>query len=331
MQYGVRLPNSGPFASQEGLYETIKLAERLGYDAVMTHDHVNWGYDDRYHFYCGSREAADNAGVPNDFYEVMTTLSYAAGITSRIRLIPDALCLGWRDIMVFARQILTLHQLSKGRFVLCVCIGNVRKDFEVTGIPWEKRGRVGLEKLKVLRMLIDQPSPISFEGEYVKFKDAEMNPRPVGLPLWYAGVSDIAVKRAARYADGWMPAASPDYFRRKIPELLDEAKRVGRGDTKFEFVTSMYVSVARTDEEAWRIARKSIEAHMGGEWTTRHDKSTQVINPLVGSPETIASIIRDYEDAGVNLFRLGFIDHTLQAVHEQIEMFAKEVMPLAKG
>lgn len=331
MQYGVRMPNSGPFASQEALYKTAVLAEKLGFDALMTHDHVNWGVEDKYHFYCGSREAADAKKDPYDFFEVMTTLSYLAGVTKRVRLIPDALCLGWREIMVWSRQILTLHQLSKGRFVLCVCVGNVKKDFDMTSTPWDLRGKIGIEKLKVLRMLIDQSSPLSFEGERIKFSDAELNPRPAGLPLWYAGVSDIAIKRAARYADGWMPAASPDYFRRKIPELLAEAERVGRGNVKFEFATSLYVSVARTDEEAIKVGRKTVEAHMGGEWTTRHDKSTNVINPGVGSPDTVASVVKDYEKAGVHTLRLGFIGHSLQSIHEQMEMFAKEVMPRVKA
>ena len=326
--YGVHLPNSGPFASQEALYAMATAAERLGYDAVQPHDHVNWGYDDRYHFYAGSREAADLAERPTDFYDSIATLAYLVGITHRVRLIPSALCLAWRPVLIFARQALTLHQLSKGRFVLNMCVGNVRRDFEVTGTPWEERGPIAVEKLKVLRMLIDQPGPISFEGKYVRFKDAEMNPRPQGLSLWYAGTSDIAIKRTARYCEGWWPAGSPDYFRRKIPELRQEAERLGRGDVAFEFGSEASTCVAATDQEAWNIARKTIEAHSQSEWMQRHDPSARSRTRLVGSPDTVAAGIREYQAAGVTRLNLCFIGHSLKALLEQMELFAGEVMPL---
>ena len=177
-------------------------------------------------------------------------------------------------------------------------------------------------------MLIDQPGPISFEGKYVRFKDAEMNPRPQGLSLWYAGTSDIAIKRTARYCEGWWPAGSPDYFRRKISELRREAERVSRGDVLFEIGTSPHTYIAATDQEAWDIARKTIEAHSQSEWMQRHDSSAQSQTELVGSSETVAAKVRQYQAAGVTMFRLSLIGHSLEALLEQMELFADEVIPL---
>lgn len=327
MRFGVRLANSGPFASTEAITAMATTAERLGYDAISVHDHVNWGYEDRYHFYAGSREAADAADQLTNFYDAISSLAYLAGITRRVRLVPAALCLGWRPIVLFARQVLTLHHLSGGRFVLCVCVGNIRRDFEVSGTPWEERGRIGVEKLKVLRMLIDRPGPLSFEGDYVKFKDADLTPQPTGLPLWYAGISDTAVRRAARYADGWM-GGDPTYFRRKIPDLHQEAARVGRDNVVFEFAANGYICVAPTDEEAWSIGRQTLEAHSQGEWTTRSDPSARLLaRQVVGSPETVAARLREYQAAGVTYLNLGFIGHSLGSLLEQMQIFAEEVMP----
>ena len=143
-------------------------AERLGYDAVSIHDHVNWGYDERYHFYAGSREAADSAERLTDFYDPIATLAYLVGITHRVRLIPSALCLAWRPVLILARQALTLHQLSKGRFVLNVCVGNVRRDFEVTGTLWEERGPIAVEKLKVPPYADRPAGPDLFRGKVCK-------------------------------------------------------------------------------------------------------------------------------------------------------------------
>ncbi len=328
MLFGVHLPNSGPFANLESISAIATAAERLGYDALQPHDHVTWGLEDRYHFYAGSSEAADALERPTDFYDSMTTMSYLSGITERIKLIPSAMCLAWRDIMLMCRQVLTLHQLSKGRFVLNVCVGNVRNDFRVTGTPWEKRGKIAAEKLQVLRMLIDGDGPMSFDGEHVQVEGAELNPRPRGLLLWYAGTSDVAIKRTARYAEGWWPAGSPEYFQAKIPQLLDEAKSVGRGDVEFQFGTEAFTCVAPTDSEAWTIAEKTVEAHSQSEWMQRHDSSARKSRArLVGSPDTVAAGIREYEEVGATRLNLCFIGHTLDALLEQMEIFATEVMP----
>ncbi len=329
MRFGVRLPNSGPFASREAIAEMAGAAERLGYDHVTVHDHVNWGYDDRYHFYAGSREVADAQGRPTHFYEAMTTLGYLAGITQRVRLISYTLCLAWRPVLILAREALTLHQLSEGRLVLGVGVGNVPRDYEVTGTPWEERGRIANEKIQVLRMVIDQPGPISFEGRYVRFEDAELKPRPEGLPIWYGGTSGAAIKRAARYADGWMPSGNPEYFRHKIQELRQEAEWAGRGDVEFEIGTAPRTYIASTDDEAWSVALKSVDVHAQSEWVHRHDPLGHRAHhhELVGSAETVAKVIREYEAAGATVLGLGFIGHSMESLLEQMELFASEVMP----
>ena len=331
MKVGVRLPNSGPFASPEAITAMAIAAEKLGYDAVSPHDHVNWGYDDRYHFYAGNAEAADAQERPTNFYEAFSTMSYIVGITQRVRLIPAALCLAWRPVLLLARQALTLHRLSEGRFVLCVCVGNVPRDFEVTGTPWDQRGAIAVEKLKVLRMLIDNPGPVSFEGKYVKFKDAELSPRPEGLQLWYAGAdNDIAIKRTARYGEGMMGGGG------KMAELRQEAERVGRGGVTFELCSVSAACIAPSDEEAWSISRQTVEAHTGGDWTQRTRRLlTQrgYADPerrrprLIGSPETVAAGVREHAASGYTTLLLGFMGHTLDSLLEQMEVFAKEVMP----
>ncbi len=331
MKFGVRLPNSGPFASRQAITAMATAAERLGYDAVLPHDHVNWGYDDRYHFYAGSREAADAHRRPTHFYEAMATMNYIAGMTERIRIIPAAICLAWRPVLPLAREALTLHQLSQGRFVMCLCVGNVRRDFEVTGMPWDERGAIAVEKLKVLRMLIDNPGLISFEGKYVSFKDAELSPRPEGLKIWWAGSSnDISVRRAARYADGLM-GGGPDFFMDKTPYLYEEAKRVGRGDVKFDMACVPHVCVAASDAEAWDIAGKTMEAHSQGEWMTRHTVGTRTRPNLVGEPQTVANAVDVYKGAGVTFLGLGFVGHSVESLLKQMEIFAIEVMPRIEG
>jgi len=191
-----------------------------------------------------------------------------------------------------------------------------------------------VEHLKVLRMVIDNRGPTSFEGEYTKFAEEVWSPPAAGLPMWYAGVSDVAIKRAARYCDGWM-GEEPEIFRIKGPRLLEEAERIGRGDVKFEFVALEPVCIARTDAEAEAISRATVEVHTRGEWLNFMYPATLEVRPrkslLVGSPETVAAGVRDYAAAGVSLLNLHFIGHSLGSLLEQMDCFVREVIPNVEG
>lgn len=330
MKFGVRLPNSGPFASPEALKRMATTAERLGYDAVSVHDHVNWGHSDKYHFYAGSVEAADASDRPYDFYSAFTTLGYIAGVTNRIQLIPTALCLGWRHPLQVAREASTLHQLSHGRFILGVCAGNVKRDFEVTETSWSRRGRLTDESLEILRRTISQDGPISFSGNEFSFSGAVLSPPPRGLDIWYGGTSEPAIRRVARYCDGWMPAGGPEYFREKVPQLQRYASQYGRESTDFEIARLCPSHVADTEADAMRIAGRTLESDSKAEWLKRHDIPDLKTTWLVGTPERITENIEESEDAGVTMTFNAVIGHSLGEVIEQMERFAGEVIATSK-
>ena len=127
-----------------------------------------------------------------------------------------------------------------------------------------------------------------------------------------------------------MPSGNPEFFSRKLPELHREAERVGRGDVEFEIGTAPRTCVASTDDEAWDIALKTVEAHTQGEWMQLFDSSGHRSHQheFVGSPETVAGVVRNYASAGVTTLGLGFIGHSVESLVEQMEMFSSEVIPL---
>lgn len=331
MKFGVRLANSGPFASPDAMATMSKAAERLGFDAISVHDHVNWGPGDEYHFYAGSVEAADAAPEQYNFYSAFPTMAYLAAITERVRIIPAAMCLAWRHPLIVAREASTLHALSGGRFVLSVCPGNVKRDFEVTATPWELRGRLTEESLKVLRSAIDDDGPLSFHGDVVEFDDATVRPRPIGMPLWYGGTSKVALRRAAQYCDGWMPGGGPAYFRQVLPQVRELASKHGRADQPFEAVMITRLHVADTVEDARSVTHKTLAFQGEAEWLKRHDLKDIEATWLVGDAERVAEGVAEIEAAGVGLILHTIIAHSLPDVVEQMERFAADVVPLLSG
>ncbi|GDY79769.1 hypothetical protein SAV31267_092540 [Streptomyces avermitilis] len=105
MQLGVNVPNFGPGTDPGVLRDWARLAEGLGFDLLMVSDHVAVTPDvaERY---------------PEPFYEPFTTLSWLAGLTTRLRLGTTVLVLPYRHPLLVARMAANLNQLSSGRFVL---------------------------------------------------------------------------------------------------------------------------------------------------------------------------------------------------------------------
>ncbi|HEX7041547.1 MAG TPA: LLM class flavin-dependent oxidoreductase, partial [Trueperaceae bacterium] len=301
MRFGVRLPHSGPFASKEAIDVMATSAERLGYDAVLVHDHVQWGDFDRYHFYAGSVEAVDALERATDFYEAHSVLAYLACKVPSLRLIPASIVLGWRDPTLVARLATTLYHLSEGRYVLSVCAGNVKKDFEVSGVPWEERGKRTEESLKIIRKLLREDGPQSHEGTFWHLEDVELFPKAPDLKIWYGGQSDAALRRTARFADGWLVGGSPDFYRQKVPTILRLAQEKYSRDLRLEVACLSPTSIAPTDAEAREVAEATVrKRQQEADWLKRtHDPRDIGGANLVGSPETIAARVREFADAGV--------------------------------
>ena len=53
---------------------------------------------------------------------------------------------------------------------------------------------------------------MTFDGKWDRITDAGINPLPKQrpIPIWIGGHKDVAVHRAARLADGWLPLFPPD-------------------------------------------------------------------------------------------------------------------------
>lgn len=306
--------------------EMAQAAESLGYDAISVHDHLNWGPADRYHFYAGTVETADATEEPYDFYDAFLSMAYLAAITKHVRIIPAAMCLAWRHPLAVARQASTLYALSDGRFELGVCPGNVQRDFEVTGTSWDDRGSLTEESLQILRLAIDSEGPISFEGRHYSFSDAEINPRPVGLKLYYGGTSKAAVRRAGQYCEGWMPGGGPAYFSDNWPKVRERASQRGLAEP-FQLIMLSRLHIADGRDEAMAVAGRTLDYQGKAEWLKRHDLKDQERAWLIGSPDRIIENLAEARDAGVTLVLHTVIAHTLEATISQMERFADEVMP----
>src|SRR5579872_1038919 len=214
MQFGVRLPNSGPFANRSNIVEVARSAEALGFHSIWVHDHILWGSEQhRTHLSAGSAEALNQAQRPN-FFESITTLSYLAGMTKRVKLGIAVLVLPLRNPLVVAKELANLDVLSEGRLLVGVAPGApkiTKPEFDAVGAVYEERGRITDDYLVAIRKLWNEEYPTK-EGKYSHFKEVQMFPKPAQKNLKILvgggerGISERALRRVVEFGDGWIPA-----------------------------------------------------------------------------------------------------------------------------
>lgn len=139
-------------------------------------------------------------------------MAYVASATRRIHLTTGVVILPLRNPVVLAKQLATLDQLSKGRVSIGIGVGWLQEEFDAVGIPWEKRGLRANEYIEAMRALW-RDDVASYQGEFVKFTDAIMMPKPMHqrrVPIIIGGHGEIAARRAGRLGDGFFPAIFPN-------------------------------------------------------------------------------------------------------------------------
>ena len=133
-------------------------------------------------------------------------LAYAAAAAPTMRLGTCILIVPQRNPLILAKELATLDQLSGGKVELGLGVGWLEEEFDALGVPWARRGARNDEYIEAMRTLWSGPE-VEFHGEFVDFGKVTCSPRPVqdSIPILVGGDSDVAIRRAARLADGYFP------------------------------------------------------------------------------------------------------------------------------
>ena len=313
MKYGFTLPGRGPMASPERLGTIARRGEDLGFDCLLTGDHilVPKNISSPYPYTEGGEFPGSDSG---ESMEQITLLSYIAGQTSKIRLVTSVLIVPHRNPLIAAKSLATLDVLSGGRLVVGVGVGWMREEFQALGLPpFEERGAVTDEYIRAFKTLWTEDTP-SFEGKYVSFDDISFLPKPVQKPhppVWVGGESRPALRRTAELGNGWYPLGSnptfpmgtPEQLRGGLERLAQYAARFGRDPSEIETI--------------YRTHQFELTGSPGGP-----DRL-----PFVGDADQIAGDIRSYQDMGVTTMIWDFLRQTndFDTMLGRMEEFATKV------
>jgi probable F420-dependent oxidoreductase len=230
VRVGVVFPQTEIGADPGGVREFAQAVQELGFDHLLAYDHV-LGAD--------TSNRSDWPGpytAEHQFHEIFVLFGYLAGIVPGLELVTGVLVLPQRQTALVAKQAAELDTLTGGRFRLGVGLGWNFVEFEALGEEFSTRGRRSEEQIEVLRLLWQQPV-VNFSGQWHHIPEAGINPLPVQrpIPIWIGGSAEVAIRRAARLADGFFPQrplaggwpATMERFRQWIVEAGREPNDVG--------------------------------------------------------------------------------------------------------
>ncbi|MCK2238956.1 MULTISPECIES: LLM class flavin-dependent oxidoreductase [unclassified Crossiella] len=255
MLIGVNVPNFGPGTSPAVLRDWARTAEGLGFDLLMVSDHV-----------VVTPDVAQQYPAP--FYEPFTTLSWLAGVTERIRLGTTVLIAPYRHPLLVARMAANLSELSGDRLVLGVGIGWARQEFEVLGVPFQRRGKLTDELITTVREA---------------WLDAGY--RAGRIPIWVGGHSDGALRRAVRLGDAWHPLRqSAGQWRESLARLATVAADEDRPLP--ELTPRILLRLTEEPLADRRLGEGTLDQVVGDLELLRADGARAVVlDPFLGDPE----------------------------------------------
>lgn len=238
----------------------------------------------------------ENTIDQNTCFDPVVILTYAAAITSRIRLGASVVVLPIHSPLMVAHQWATLDFVSGGRAVLAVGLGRDHhyRDFQ---IPVSGRVTRFREQVELIKALWTEDK-VTFRGEMYQVENLTLATRPIQKPrppLWMGVGHPNAVRRAARLADGWMGSGGSSIaeFKASVPILKQELEKAGRDPAAFPISKRVFLAV----DERPAVARAELNR-----WFTEvyHNPGGTDASGIHGTPEQVAERLEELVAAGAN-------------------------------
>lgn len=247
MKYGVVFPQTEYGNAPQAIKDYAQTAEGLGYDYLLVYDHVLGAHPDRLPNLTGPYTDA------HPFHEPMVLFGFLAAVTTNLELVTGILILPQRQTALVAKQTAAVDVLSAGRLRLGIGIGWNYVEYDALGKNFRTRGRQVEEQIDVLRKLWTQPL-VTHQTDDHNIDNAGILPLPVQrpIPIWFGGVAEPVLKRAARLGDGWMPAGRlpDDDMRGHVERLRGYLSDNGRDPQSFGI--DPWISILDLSRDVWR-------------------------------------------------------------------------------
>jgi probable F420-dependent oxidoreductase len=199
----MRFVLSTSFSSVADLKELAKTADSCGWEAMSFSDHVvNPQTIKTPYPYTENGERRWQAFT--DWPDPWVMIGALASITKNLKFTNNIFVLPMRNPFLVAKAISTAAIISDNRVIPAIGVGWSKDEFELLQQDFHTRGKRADEMVEIMRLLWTGEL-VEYQGKHYQFDALEMNPAPSAyIPIWVGGISEAAMRRAARIADGWV-------------------------------------------------------------------------------------------------------------------------------
>lgn len=164
-------------------------------------------------------------------HDPFIALSFAAGLTKKLRLGTGICLVPQHDPIVLAKVIASLDMMSGGRFEFGIGGGWNIDEMNNHGVEYKTRFKQMREHTEAMKAIWTQYEA-SYHGEFVNFDPIWSYPKPTQKPhppILLGGETDYTLKRIVEYCDGWIPRGNMDFDPKvSLKRLHDMADKHGR-------------------------------------------------------------------------------------------------------
>jgi probable F420-dependent oxidoreductase len=259
-------------------------------------------------------QPASGGELGKQYYDVMdpfVTLTAAAMATRTLKIATGVCLVIQRDTIQTAKLVASLDQVSGGRFLFGIGGGWNREEMADHGAEFKTRFKKMREQIEAMRAIWTQSEP-EYHGDIVDFPKMRTWPKPLQQPhppVWIGGLSDAALRRAARFAAVWQPTPT------SLADLIERR-------------ASLRAACERTGRQEPPATRMSFRVEFSA--ITGNVPPGGAARPVGhGAPAEIAGDLSRYrEEAGVDAFQINFQGlHSLDQLLTSMGCFMQEVKP----
>jgi probable F420-dependent oxidoreductase len=300
VDFGLVLP---PCTDPGTLLATLKYADGAGFHTVWVPDRTI-------------------AEVP--FLDALSVLGALAVATTRVRIGPVSLIASRRNPVLTAHALASIDHLSDGRLVVGVGVGGIEpNEFAVVGVDPASRGALTDEHLHLWRRLWSQ-ADVDHDGRGFHCQGVTIGPPPAGrIPVWIAGSSPAAQRRAGRLGDGWIPVfTTPTRYGRQWEVVTDAASAADRDPMAIVPGVYLFGSIGSTAADPKARLDAALQRMLGSPLASMADSC------LCGTPGEWVEQIGRWTAVGVrHVSALLFSDD----LERDVRLVGEEVLPALRS
>jgi probable F420-dependent oxidoreductase len=210
-------------------------AEAVGFGQIAVPDSIFWS-EQVSNAYPYTKDGSRLWREETAFVDPFIAVASMAAVTSHIRFVTAVVKVAVRNPILLAKQVSSVAVLSNNRFTFGAGVGWLKEEFEWSGGVYEGRGKYTDESLDAVIALLTGDW-VERDGEMVKFGRIKQPPAPTErVPIWIGGHTPVAIRRTARFGDGWTSAMMGiEEFREVRGQILEELGKAGRPTEGFDF------------------------------------------------------------------------------------------------